>query len=224
MGWVHSKERNRLAADTTEMITAIKLHYDSFAPVKLSSTQQAKRARFDAAVASSVAEGDSLAGAAELPAGLWAQIATTREAATADAGAEGEGEEVEQLTAGELSARLDQLTDTLQPVQPPGGFATWVEAVQDAFGGGWDGTQDDLLNPSYAEEFAAPVVQVRPPTFGQFDPAAMVQAELQQQQQQLSFATQQMLLQGFQRAGMADVASSLQQHVLLQQQQQYMQQ
>lgn len=76
MLWVHSKHRNRLATDTTEMITAIKLHYDSVAPVKLSTAQQARRARFDAAVASSIAERDSLAGAAELPSGLVAPTLT----------------------------------------------------------------------------------------------------------------------------------------------------
>lgn len=66
MGWTHSKQRNSLLASTTEQITFIKLYYDSFAPVQYTSTEVAKRARFDAAVDSSIAEGDSLAGPAQL--------------------------------------------------------------------------------------------------------------------------------------------------------------
>jgi hypothetical protein len=220
MGWVHSKERNRLASDTIEMITAVKLHYDSFAPPQLSSNEQAKRARFDAAVASSTA-GSSLAEAAELPADLEAHIAASRQAAAA-AGTDGEDEE-EQLTADQLEARLGELgvaaVQDASRIRPPGGFATWVEAVRDAFDG-WDFAGPDLLDLNYAEVFAEPEVQVRPPTFGQFDPAAMVQEELQHEQQQRLAQQQQLLLQ-FQQAGLP--GASLQQH-MLQEQLMFMQQ
>jgi hypothetical protein len=181
------------------MITAVKLHYDSFAPPQLSSTEQAKRACFDAALASSTA-GGSLAEAAELPADLEAHIAASRQAA---AGAGGEDEE-EQLTADQLEARLGELgaaaVQDASRIRPPGGFATWVEAVRDAFDG-WDFAGRDLLDLNYAEVFAEPEVQVRPPTVGWFDPAAMVQEELQQEQQQRLAQQQQLLLQ-FQQAGL----------------------
>jgi hypothetical protein len=227
MGWIHSKERNKLLPATTEMTTAVKMHYDSFAPVKLSSTQQAKRARFDAAVASSIGSGESLAGAAQLPDELLSQIEENRgavaaaaDAAAATAAEQGEGEELEELTATELGAQIDRVSnflsqsDALTP-GPPEGFATWTEAVEDAFGS-WD-LGLNLADPNYTEVFAAPVVAVRAPTTNQFDPAALVQEDLQQQQQE--FAAQQRLLQGFQFAAMPNVAASMQQHM----QQQYMQ-
>lgn len=215
MGWQHSKQRNRLAADTTEMLTAIKLHYDSFAPVKLSAEQQAKRARFDAAVASSIAEGDSLAGAAEIPSGLLAHIEANRQAAQE----EGEEEE-EPLTEGELEGRLQQIRQLHLNItegdifRPPEGFSTWQDAVRDAFAG-WD-FGDNLLDSSYTEVFTAPVVEVRPPTYGQFDPAAMAEEEQQQEllEQQQRVATQQQMLRSFQQAGMMGLAAALQQQMV----------
>jgi hypothetical protein len=220
MGWIHSKQRNKLLPGTTEMVTAIKMHYDSFAPVTLSSTQQAKRARFDAAVSSSICVGDSLAGAAELPAGLVDQIAANRGAAAAAAatGEQGEHEHLEDLGAADLQEQLERvrLHIQTQTVTPPAGFATWTEAVEDAAGSGWD-FELNLTDPNYTEVYTAPVVALRAPTTGQFDPAALVQQDLEQVQQ--CFATQQQLMQGFQQAGMADLATSLHQHM----QQQYMQ-
>jgi hypothetical protein len=104
-------------------------------------------------------------------------------------------------------------------IRPPEGFATWVEAVEDAFDG-WDFGGPDLLDLNYAEVFAESEVEVRPPTFGQFDPADMVQEELQQEQQQRLAAQQQLLLQ-FQQAGLP--GAYLQQH-MMQEQLMFMQQ
>jgi hypothetical protein len=215
MGWQHSKQRNRLAADTTEMLTAIKLHYDSFAPVKLSADQQAKRARFDAAVASSIAAGDSLAGAAEIPSGLLAQIDANRQAAQGEG-----GDEEEPLTDGELEGRLQQIRQQHLYIaerdmfRPPEGFSSWQDAVRDAFAG-WD-FGDNLLDNSYTEVFPSQVVEVRPPTYGQFDPAAMAEEEQQQEllEQQQRVATQQQLLRNFQQAGMMGFATTLQQQMV----------
>lgn len=168
-------------------------------------------------MASSIGNGDSLAGAAELPAGLVAHIDANRQAAAAGQG----GEDEEQLTESELGDRLQQLAEqqlaeqerVQAALRPPSGFLTWQDAVRDAFEG-WD-FGDNLQDTSYAEVFAAPVLEVRPPTFGQFDPAAMAEEEQEQEllEQQQRLATQQQMLRGFQQAGMAGLAASLQQQI-----------
>jgi hypothetical protein len=174
-------------------------------------------------VASSIGNGDSLAGAAELPAGLVAHIDANRQAAAAGQG----GEEEEQLTESELGDRLQQLAEQQLAEQelaeqqraqaallPPSGFLTWQDAVRDAFDG-WD-FGDNLQDNSYAEVFAAPVLERRPPTIGQFDPAAMAQEDQEQLllEQQQRLATQQQMQRSFQQAGMTSVAAALQQHML----------
>jgi hypothetical protein len=174
MGWFHSKHRNQLDSATNEMETTIKLHWERFAPPKISSNQQAKRDKFDASVTSAV-EGSAMSAAAQLPEGLLAQVAANRTAAEAAglAGADGSAGGEEIVTGSELANELSRLREALRP---PDGHRSWTEAVMDALEG-WD-LSSDLLSQSYREVIQAPAVEVRPPTTGQFN----VQTLLQQRQ------------------------------------------
>jgi hypothetical protein len=82
----------------------------------------------------------------------------------------------------------------------------------------------NLLDSSYTEVFVAPEIAVRLPTTGQFDVAALVQEQLQQEVQQ----QQQQYLQLLQYPQLQQVPAGLalntQQQVVLQQQQLLLQQ
>jgi hypothetical protein len=214
MGYFHSKQRNQLKTATNEMETTIKLHYQSFKPVRLSSSEVAKRARFDAEVDSSIADAN-MADAARMPEALQPLVAANQYAANAATSQQQD----EAVTPDELQEELTRLHAALQP---PSGFSSWQAAVADAFGG-WD-FGSNLLDSSYTEVFVAPEIAVRLPTTGQFDVAALVQEQLQQEVQQ----QQQQYLQLLQYPQLQQVPAGLalntQQQVVLQQQQLLLQQ
>jgi hypothetical protein len=228
MGWFHNKQRNQLSPAANEMETTIKMHWERFAQPKISSSQQAKRDTFDAAVASTVAETD-MSAPAQLPDSLLAHVATNRAAAEEAAAAEADGSAgvEEAVTGGELADELSRLYEMLKP---PEGHNSWTEAVMDAFEG-WDFGRD-LFSESYREVIQAPVVKVRPPTTGQFSVQNLLRQRhpLQPQQllQQQLLQQHQLLQQGsvmgaqVQQLGMGlPVQQLLQQQAVLQQQQQH---
>lgn len=189
MGYFHSKERNSLNPETNEMETVIKLHWNSFAPVKVSSTEQQKRAQYDSAVEASLADAN-MADPAQLPDDLQEHVDRQRQAAQAlSVGDRAAAEEEEAVTAEELSAELSRLRTALQP---PAGFSSWTDAVRDAFDG-WD-FGSNLMESGYREQYVPPVLTVRPPTTGDFSVEELLQRRQQQLAQQVQYQ-QQLLLQ-----------------------------